>query len=200
MTDAERPAGATATEAGTPKKSGRMAIGAVPLVLFSILVAIFAYQLLFGRDASIVPSALIGDPVPQVELPPLLEDKPGFGPDDFGGEVVLVNVFASWCGPCRLEHPLITALAEEMDIPVFGLNSKDERSAAIQWLNDLGDPYTRIGYDPDGRAGIEWGVYGYPETFVVSPEGEILFKHVGPISPRIIEQDILPLIEAYRSS
>jgi len=188
------------TEQQRSGSSRRFLLGALPLVLFALLVAVFGYQLLFGRDARIVPSALIGDPVPGIELPPLRDGTPGFGPGDFGDEVVLVNVFASWCGPCRVEHPLIMALANEFDIPVFGLNSKDTRPAAIAWLDELGDPYARIGFDPDGRGGIEWGVYGYPETFVVSPNGEVLFKHVGPISPRIIEEDILPLVEAYRGS
>ncbi len=181
-----------------PKRRNPFLLGALPLIIFSLLIAAMGYQLMFGKDPNVVPSALIGDPVPQVVLEPLKSDKPGFGPADFGGEPILVNVFASWCVPCRVEHPLITAVARDYDIPVFGLNSKDERSAAIGWLNELGDPYTRIGYDPTGRAGIDWGVYGYPETFLVNPAGEIVYKYVGPISPRILEKEFLPRIAAMR--
>lgn len=187
------------SEQTAPKRPrGFLIVALAPLAVFMILVAVFGYQLLFGRDPSLLPSALIGEPVPQTELPALKTDKPGFGAMDFGGEPVLVNVFASWCVPCRVEHPLITQLAEEHGVPVFGLNSKDERDAAIAWLAELGDPYTRIGYDPTGRAGVDWGVYGYPETFLVSPAGEIVYKYVGPITPRIMNEEFLPRIEALR--
>lgn len=177
----------------------RILFAFLPLALLLGLVGAFGYQLLYGNDPRIIPSALIGDPVPTAEVPALKDDKPGFGAQDFGGEPILVNVFASWCIPCRAEHPLITALARDYDIPVFGLNSKDERGAALAWLAELGDPYARIGYDPSGRAGIDWGVYGYPETFLVSPAGEVVYKYVGPISPRIIENEFLPRIEALRA-
>ena len=186
-----------APDAEQPKR--RWWLGLLPLLVFSGLLAVFAYQLIGGRDPSIVPSALIGDLVPAVELPPLKPDKPGFGPQDFGGGPILVNVFASWCVPCRVEHPLITALAQDYGIPVYGLNSKDRRDAAIAWLDELGDPYTRIGYDPNGRAGIEWGVYGYPETFLINPAGEVVYKYVGPITPRLLEEEFLPRINAMRA-
>lgn len=182
-----------------PASNRRLLFAVLPLVIFALLVGAMGYQLLYGNDPRLIPSALLGDPVPTVELPPLKDDKPGFGAADFGGEPILVNVFASWCGPCRIEHPLITKLARDLDIPVYGLNSKDERGAALQWLAALGDPYTRIGYDPSGRAGIEWGVYGYPETFLISPAGEVVYKYVGPISPRIIENELLPRITAMRA-
>lgn len=184
-----------------PKKGGigRFLLGAVPLLLVLVLMIVFGYQLLFGNDPRTIPSALIGDPVPTVDLPALKQDKPGFGPADFGEEPILVNVFASWCVPCRAEHPIITALARDHGIPIYGLNSKDKRDAAIQWLADLGDPYTKIGYDPDGRAGIEWGVYGYPETFLVNPDGEVVYKYVGPITPRVLDEEFLPRIDALRA-
>ena len=174
----------------------RILFALVPLLVFLVVAGFFGYQLKFGTDARIIPSALIDKPVPQVSLPSLKEGKPGFGPEDFGGKPVLVNVFASWCGPCRIEHPYITRLAQRDDILVFGLNTKDSRDDAIGWLNDLGDPYDRIGFDPDGRAAIEWGVYGYPETFLVSPEGKIVYKFVGPIHPKLIQEEFLPRIEA----
>lgn len=185
----------------------RRALFLLPLGLFLVVAAYFAYQLLYGRDPSIVPSALIGDPVPDTVLPPLKADKPGFGPADFGagtasgngsGEPILVNVFASWCGPCRAEHPHITALGRDQGIAIYGFNSKDTRDAAIDWLDELGDPYSKIGYDPSGRAGIDWGVYGYPETFLVNGRGEIVYKHVGPIHPQLIERELLPRIRALR--
>jgi cytochrome c biogenesis protein CcmG/thiol:disulfide interchange protein DsbE len=181
-----------------PSNARRVLIAGIPLLVIAAMFTGFGYQLLSGNDPSLVPSALIDDPVPTVELPPLKAEKPGFGPNDFGGEPILVNVFASWCVPCRVEHPLITALAERHDITVYGLNSKDQRDAAIRWLDELGDPYDKIGYDPTGRAGIEWGVYGYPETFIISPDGRVVFKHVGPISPRLIDNEILPRIAAFR--
>jgi cytochrome c biogenesis protein CcmG/thiol:disulfide interchange protein DsbE len=181
-----------------PSNARRVLIAGIPLLVIAAMFTGFGYQLLSGNDPSLVPSALIDDPVPTVELPPLKAEKPGFGPNDFGGEPILVNVFASWCVPCRVEHPLITALAERYDITVYGLNSKDQRDAAIRWLEELGDPYDKIGYDPTGRAGIEWGVYGYPETFIISPDGRVVFKHVGPISPRLIDNEILPRIAAFR--
>lgn len=182
-----------------PKRSkGFLLVAVAPLAVFLLLVLVFGYQLLFGRDPALLPSALIGDPVPAVDLPALKTDKPGFGPQDFGGEPILVNVFASWCVPCRVEHPLITELSEVHGVPIYGLNSKDERAAALAWLDELGDPYARIGYDPNGRAGIDWGVYGYPETFLVSPAGEIVYKYVGPITPRILNDEFLPRIEALR--
>ena len=184
------------------KKSGpvRFLPGAVPLLIVSVLVAVFGYQLLFGNDPHTIPSALIGEPVPTVDLPPLKRDKPGFGPGNFGGGPILVNVFASWCKACRAEHPIIGALVRDHGIPVYGLNSKDSRDAALRWLATLGDPYTRIGYDPHGRAGIEWGVYGYPETFLINAEGDVVYKYVGPITPRVLKEEFLPRIEALRKS
>lgn len=170
----------------------------LPLLAFLTLMGGMGYQLLFGTDPRLLPSALIGDPVPEIALPPLKSDKPGFGPGNFGNEPILVNVFASWCVPCRAEHPLITKLAQDDGVLVYGLNSKDKRQAALDWLSELGDPYTRIGFDPDGRASIEWGVYGYPETFLISPKGEVVYKFVGPITPRIIEDEFMPRIEALR--
>ena len=171
----------------------------LPLVAFLGMMGAMGYQLLWGEDPNLVPSALIGDPVPETVLPALKEDKPGFGPNDFGGEPILVNVFASWCIPCRAEHPHIKRLAEQDGITVFGLNSKDRRADAIGWLDELGDPYDRIGFDPAGRASIDWGVYGYPETYLVNGNGEIIYKFVGPINGRIIRDQFMPRIEALRA-
>jgi cytochrome c biogenesis protein CcmG/thiol:disulfide interchange protein DsbE len=112
------------------------------------------------------------------------------------GQVSVVNVFASWCVPCRQEHPLIQRLARE--VPVHGFNYKDRPEDAARWLDELGDPYTRTGADLDGRVAIDWGVYGVPETFVIDREGRIAYKHIGPIPPRILDEKLLPLIERLR--
>ena len=110
----------------------------------------------------------------------------------------MVNVFASWCIPCRVEHPIITRLAERDDVAVFGLNYKDKPEDAKAWLAELGDPYDRIGADRDGRVGIDWGVYGVPETFVVGRDGRIRYKHVGPLTAEAVAERILPLVEELR--
>lgn len=143
-----------------------------------------------------IPSALISEPVPEFSLPPLEGYERGLSSEDLGhGEVSLVNVFASWCGPCRVEHPLLMRLDAEGIVPVYGINYKDRPKDAVAWLAELGDPYTLIGADRDGRVSIDWGVYGVPETFVIDRQGRIAYKHIGPIMPRDLNDKILPLIE-----
>lgn len=142
------------------------------------------------RDPSILPSALIDKPVPVFKLPPLaLSDGEvlGLASGDLTGKVQLVNVFASWCGPCRIEHPFLMKLAAE-GVPIQGLNYKDAPADAAAFIEELGNPYERIGVDQNGRAGIEWGVYGVPETFVIDAEGKIRHKHVGPIQAGDVDQ------------
>jgi cytochrome c biogenesis protein CcmG, thiol:disulfide interchange protein DsbE len=147
------------------------------------------------RDPSTLPSPLIDKPVPTFELPPLAgRDGPGFSSADLEGRVSLVNVFASWCVPCRVEHPLLMALAED-GVAIYGIDYKDPAEKAAGWLAELGDPYQAIGADQDGRVAIDWGVYGVPETFVVDREGRIRHRHVGPLQPRDIEETIRPLLE-----
>jgi cytochrome c biogenesis protein CcmG, thiol:disulfide interchange protein DsbE len=146
------------------------------------------------RDPSTLPSALIDKRVPAFELPPLAgRDGPSFSSADLGGHVSLVNVFASWCVPCRIEHPLLMALADD-GVPIFGINYKDPADKANEWLAGLGDPYRAIGADTQGRVAIDWGVYGVPETFVVDTEGRIRHRHVGPLQPRDVEETIKPLL------
>lgn len=146
------------------------------------------------RDPSTLPSALIDKPVPTFELPPIAgRDGGGFSSTDLEGGVSLVNVFASWCVPCRVEHPLLLALAEE-GVPIYGINYKDPAEKANEWLAELGDPYRAIGADAQGRVAIDWGVYGVPETFVVDPEGRIRHRHVGPLQPEDVEKTIKPLL------
>jgi cytochrome c biogenesis protein CcmG/thiol:disulfide interchange protein DsbE len=164
----------------------------LPVVLLVGLAVLFAVGL--KHDPSIVPSVLLDKPAPAFDLPPLRDDNRGLATADLIGQASLVNVFASWCGPCRVEHPLFMRLAEEGDVPIYGINYKDAEKDAKRWLRDLGDPYTRIGVDEDGRAAIEWGVYGVPETFVVDREGTIRFKQVGPLTEEVLEESIRPLL------
>ncbi len=169
----------------------------VPPIVFIGLLVMFYVGL--GRDPSIVPSALIDQPVPEFTLPALKEEGAGLATTDLKGEVSLVNVFASWCVPCRAEHPLLMGLAERDQVRIHGINYKDAPDDATDWLRDLGDPYERIGADQDGRVSIDWGVYGVPETFIVDGDGRIRYKHVGPMTPEVLEKKLLPLIERLRS-
>jgi cytochrome c biogenesis protein CcmG, thiol:disulfide interchange protein DsbE len=173
-----------------------------PLAIFAILAAIFAFALRSG-DPSKLPSALIGKHVPTLELAPMegLTDggRPvgGFtGSDLANGHVSVVNFWASWCLPCVQEHPLLVALKERTGVRVYGVNYKDQPAAARRFLGRYGNPFVAVGVDGNGRAAIEWGVYGMPETFVVNGRGEIVYKHVGPITPEALESKIMPAIRA----
>ncbi|MFQ5955134.1 MAG: DsbE family thiol:disulfide interchange protein [Kiloniellales bacterium] len=163
-----------------------------PAVLFLVLAVALWWGL--GHDPSIVPSALIDKPAPAFKLPPLEEEKPGLSEQDLEGQVSLVNVFASWCLPCQAEHPLLMRLAED-GVTIFGLNYKNEPEDARNWLGRLGDPYSQIGVDLDGRVSIDWGIYGVPETFVVDSSRRIRYKHIGPMAPGDVELCIRPVIE-----
>jgi cytochrome c biogenesis protein CcmG/thiol:disulfide interchange protein DsbE len=165
----------------------------LPIAVFAIVAVGLGIGL--TRSPQEIPSALIGKPVPAFALPPVQGRTLGLSDADLKGEVSLVNVFASWCTACRYEHPLFMRLKEGGVVPIHGLNYKDRPEDAAKWLDDLGDPYTRTGADLDGRVGIEWGVYGVPETFVISKDGLIVHKHIGPVSAKDLEDTILPLIE-----
>ena len=146
------------------------------------------------RDPSTLPSALIDQPVPTFELPAIAgREGPGFSSADLEGQVSLVNVFASWCVPCRVEHPLLEALTDQ-GVRIYGINYKDQPEQALAFLEELGNPYAAIGADRTGRVAIDWGVYGVPETFVVDAEGRIRHRHVGPIQARDLEGTILPVL------
>jgi cytochrome c biogenesis protein CcmG/thiol:disulfide interchange protein DsbE len=151
-----------------------------------------------NRDPNVLPSPLIGKPVPTFRLPPVEGRAWGLAADDLKGEVALVNVFASWCVACREEHPALMRLGAQGTVPLHGLDYKDKPEDAAQWLGAMGDPYRRTGADIDGKVAIEWGIYGVPETFVIDPQGRIAFKQVGPITPDILEHTILPLVAALR--
>jgi cytochrome c biogenesis protein CcmG/thiol:disulfide interchange protein DsbE len=171
----------------------------LPLVVFLGLAALFFFRL--GDDSSRLPSALIGHPVPQVALPPvagLLKDGqpvPGLTPQDFQGAVTLVNVWASWCVPCHDEVPLLAVLATDKRIRLVGINYKDQPENARRFLGRYGNPYVAAGADLNGRAAIEWGVYGVPETFVVGRDGRIAYKLVGPITAGNLEHVLKPVID-----
>ncbi|HVY57253.1 MAG TPA: DsbE family thiol:disulfide interchange protein [Xanthobacteraceae bacterium] len=172
----------------------------VPLVLFLALAAVFLVRLGSG-DPSRIPSALIGRPAPATNLPPLAglerggHPVPGLSAADFKGAVTVLNVWASWCVPCHDEAPLLVRLAEDKRIRVVGLNYKDQPDNARRFLGRYGNPFAASGADADGRAAIEWGVYGVPETFVIDRDGRIAFKLVGPITPENLQSTLKPQIE-----
>lgn len=164
-----------------------------PLVLFGIVAAYFAVGL--TKDPRQLPSALLDKPVPKFDLPELKDSKPGLADTDLQNKIVLVNVFASWCVPCRAEHPLLMQMAKDGIVDIYGINWKDRKQDAIAWLDELGDPYGRIGHDYSGRAGIDWGVYGVPETYIIDKAGRIRYKQVGPMFTEKLQSEILPMIE-----
>ena len=185
----------TATDDRKPRKLKLVYL--LPLGLFLSLALIFLLRLESGGDPSVIPSALVGQPAPPFDLPPLDgAGVPGFARADLDGQVTVVNIFASWCGPCRVEHPQLVALAADERIRVVGIDYKDQPANALRFLEDLGNPYAAIGVDTRGRAAIDWGVYGVPETFVVDRAGVIRFKFIGPLSAETVEGALMPVIEA----
>lgn len=178
----------------------RITLAIVPLVIFLALAFLFLNRL--GNDTSRIPSPLIGRAVPEFVLPPLAGvTQPGFASADLkAGKVSVVNIFASWCGPCRDEHPQLMKLAaneklKAAGVQIAGLNYKDQAANAKRFLDQLGNPYTHIGVDAPGRASIDWGVYGVPETFIIRGDGTIAYKFIGPISEAALDKIILPQIE-----
>ena len=164
----------------------------IPLVVF-VLIVIFLWVGL-SLDPQEVPSPLIDKPAPVFELPKLREPGGVIRSNDLDGQVWLLNVFASWCTPCLEEHPYLLALAKQGVVPIYGLNYKDDPQAALKWLDRHGDPYTGIVVDREGRTGIEYGVYGVPETFVIDKSGVIRFKHIGPLTSQVLEEEVVPLV------
>ncbi len=163
-----------------------------PVVAFVALLGFLMFGL--TRDPNELPSTFINKPAPAFSLPSLLEPERIVSPADFEGEWVLVNVWATWCVGCRQEHDFLLQLARDGTIPIYGINWRDNRDEAIRWLRQLGDPYVVSGFDGNNRAGIDWGVYGAPETFLIDPGGIIRHKHLGPLSANIWERDFVPLI------
>tara|TARA_R110000868_G_scaffold197663_2_gene443890 strand:+ start:10118 stop:10651 length:534 start_codon:yes stop_codon:yes gene_type:complete len=164
----------------------------IPLAIAALLFAAL-YWGLWNKDDRL-PSTLIGRSVPDFALPPIEGRDNGLSSEDLRGQVSIVNVWASWCVPCRVEMPLLVELAQTGTVPIHGINYKDAPDAALGFLAELGDPYTRTGADRNGRVSIDWGVYGLPETFVIDGEGRIAYKHVGAFDRRALEDEILPVV------
>ncbi len=171
---------------------------ALPLLVFIALAGLLlaGVRLSATRDPNALPSPLIDRPAPEFQLPTLHAPDVSVSRADLLGKPYLLNVWASWCAACRLEHPLIDRIAKEGKVRVIGFNYKDQPADATRWLQQFGDPYAQILVDLDGRSGIEWGVYGAPETFLVDATGVVRFKHVGPMTPDIYHDEILPRIGA----
>ena len=170
----------------------------IPLGVFVVLCAFLFVGL--WRDPREVPSPLIGKPAPAFKLTQLHEPSKTLGPADLVGQVWLLNVWASWCASCRDEHPLLLELGKAKIVPIVGLNYKDESTAALRWLTQNGDPYSVSVVDRDGSVGIDWGVYGAPETFVIDKTGTIRYKQIGAITVEALEKRILPLIRELQKS
>ncbi len=200
----------TDPSAGEPPRRRVSVLVLLPLIIFVALAALFLVQLTVGRSPNQIPSALIDRPAPDFDLPALAglerdgaqvpglstaDLKTGDTGIDLTGRVTLVNVFASWCVPCREEHPLLEELAKRPDVRLVGINYKDKRANALRFLGSLGNPYEAIGVDEKGRAAIDWGVYGVPETFVVDHTGRIRYKFIGPLSPKAMTEVLIPRIE-----
>lgn len=172
----------------------------LPVLGFALL-AFFLFRSLWAPAPNVLPSALLNKPVPRMVLPALDAQMPGFGPAELAqGRVTVVNVFASWCAPCRVEAPQLMALSRVPGIAVFAIAHKDKPEATRAFLDEMGNPFSRIGQDPQGRVSIEWGVYGVPETYIVDGRGMIRFKFVGEITPQVLESQILPAIKAAQQS
>ena len=165
----------------------------IPLGIFVVLVGFLAVGLRLNPRE--VPSPLIDKPAPPFTLPELVDPQRTFSQKDMLGKVWMLNVWASWCVSCREEHPVLVAFSKRNIVPVYGLNYKDDRKDALAWLSKLGDPYTMSIMDRDGRIGIDYGVYGVPETYVIDKQGVIRYKQIGPVTPEVLEAKILPLVK-----
>ena len=184
----------TAANNARPRKLRLVSL--LPLGFFLSLALIFLLRLESGIDPEAIPSALVGQPAPPFDLPALDgAGVPGLKRADLDGHVTVVNIFASWCGPCRVEHPELVVLAKDGRIRVVGIDYKDQPQNAKRFLDELGNPYAAIGVDTRGRIAIDWGVYGVPETFVVDRAGIIRFKVIGPLSAEAVKGSLVPAIE-----
>ena len=164
----------------------------LPLAAFVAVACVLGIGL--GLNPREVPSPYIGKPAPAFSLPQLHQPQKRLAAADMRGQVWLLNVWASWCVACRVEHPLLVELSRQNKVPIYGLNYKDDPRNALEWLRQFGDPYTASISDRDGRVGIDYGVYGVPETFVIDKAGIVRHKHIGPVTPEVWERDLLPLV------
>lgn len=170
----------------------------IPIGLFALLGVLLAYGL--RLDPSKIPSPLVGKPLPAFSLPTLENPDKSLANADLQGKVILINVWASWCVACKQEHPVLMRMASEKRVPIIGLNYKDKRVDALRVLKADGNPYDLSIVDADGRVGIDWGVYGVPETFVIDKQGVIRYKFIGPISTEVWEKTLLPLVQKLSTS
>ena len=169
----------------------------LPLIVVAVLAVVFWRGLFL--DPTKVPSPLVGKRVPEFTLPMLHQPEETFTAARFSGEPSLLNVFGTWCPGCHTEHPLLVEMSRTLDVPIYGLNWKDDRAAAIDWLQEDGNPYTAIAFDESGDVAIDWGVYGAPETFVIDAAGVIRHKHIGVLTREVLREDILPLLQQLKS-
>ncbi len=170
----------------------------IPLLVFAAISAFLFVGL--DKDPTIVPSPLIDKPAPEFSLPVLGSEGGSFSTADMKGKVWLLNIWATWCVGCRVEHPVLVDLARRNLVEIVGLNYKDQDQLAIQWLTELGDPYIATAVDHEGRTGIDWGFYGAPETFVIDKSGIVRYKHIGPVAPADLQNTILPLVAELQGS
>jgi len=168
----------------------------VPLAVFAAIALLLGIGLVIDNED--VPSPLIGEPVPEFELASIADPGRTVEPGAFEGQVWLLNVWATWCAACKQEHPVLMRAAREHDLTIVGLDYKDERAAASQWLERRGDPYVVSAFDPKGEVGMDLGVYGAPETYIIDADGVVQYKHVGPISPAALRDEILPRVRKLR--
>ena len=186
------------------KKGGLNLLILLPLIIFGAMAALFLLQMAKGTDPSLIPSVLIDKPAPEFDLPPLDanygfvvngEPMKGFKTEDLKGKVSVVNIWASWCPTCRDEHPLLLEMNKDERYQLLGLAYKDEEANAARFLKNHGNAFDRVGLDLKGRAGIDWGVYGAPETFIVDKTGTIRYKHIGALTPRSLLESFMPELE-----
>ncbi|HEY2629787.1 MAG TPA: DsbE family thiol:disulfide interchange protein [Usitatibacter sp.] len=166
----------------------------IPLGVFVLLAIFLAVGL--TRDPREIPSPFIGKPAPAFQLERLHEPTLSFSPEQMKGKVWMLNVWASWCVSCRVEHPVLVEFSRRNAVPIVGLDYKDKRDDGLNWLQRFGNPYALSAFDADGRVGIDYGVYGAPETFIIDREGVIRYKQIGPITPEALEEKILPLLKS----
>jgi cytochrome c biogenesis protein CcmG/thiol:disulfide interchange protein DsbE len=168
----------------------------LPLAAFALLLVVLIVGLRHAPEKSIIPSPLIGKSAPQFTLPNLLDAQRPLNTETLKGRWSLVNVWGTWCSECRAEHTTLLQIQQQARVPIIGIDWKDHDEDARSWLEQLGNPYERIGTDHDGRVAIDWGVYGAPESFLIDPSGTVIYKHIGPLTPQIWQQEFLPRIGA----
>ena len=160
----------------------------IPFIFFILVLLVFFYLLIIERNPAELPSNLLNKNVPIFEANSLIKEKKFISSEEFGNEIILVNFFATWCKPCLQEHVYIKRFSNEKKIRIIGINYKDNKKAAIKWLDKQGNPYSNIPIDKDGRIAIDWGVYGIPETFIINSKGIIKYKHIGPITEKVYKK------------